>query len=164
MKVAVVIARTSAGWHLVDAGGDIAELKSVFKLLKVAGSHDIDGAPADLALYFDTSGEIRKKVLVSPAAVAAKTAAVPAADPATGATAPADPATGAEDPPPADPAPAPVAPPPGPAAAAAPSPDPAASAAPDDGDIASHFAAGKPSTGRRRGVTTSAPGSAASVS
>lgn len=168
MKAAVIIARTSAGWHLLDAGEDIAEIKSIFKLLKVTGSHEVDGKPADLALYFDTSGERRKKVLVSPSAVAAKTAARPAADPAPGAPASPPPDVLQHAPAPESPAAEPAAVAPADSASVAPAPAAAPSApvatAPEGDDITSHFAAGKAATARRRSANTSAPGSAASVS
>jgi hypothetical protein len=65
MKVAVIIAHTASGWKLLSVGDDISALKQSFKDMKIAGQHAIGEEAADVAVYLDTGGNVRRKRLNS---------------------------------------------------------------------------------------------------
>lgn len=75
MKVATIIAKFASGWRTLAAGEDVAAIRARFKAVKVAGVLVEGSEAAEVALYFDTAGEIMRKFLRTPEAIAARDAA-----------------------------------------------------------------------------------------
>lgn len=63
MKLAVILARTSAGLELVKVGEDIAEIKAAFKTAKVADALQVNGHDASQVIYLDSAGNVKRKSL-----------------------------------------------------------------------------------------------------
>lgn len=66
MKVAIIVAKFPSGWRALLAGEDIAEVKAAFKAVKVEGALVDEGEAASAVLFFDTGGNMRRKMLRTP--------------------------------------------------------------------------------------------------
>lgn len=71
MKVAVVIAKFASGWRALLVSENIAEVKAAFKAVKVEGALVDQDEAAEAVMFFDSSGNLRRKFLRSPEQLAA---------------------------------------------------------------------------------------------
>jgi hypothetical protein len=69
MKAAVLIAHFPSGWKTLALGSDLVALKTRFKEIKGASFVQHEGETADLVIFMDTAGNIRRKRLDDPAAL-----------------------------------------------------------------------------------------------
>lgn len=68
MKVAVVIAKFPSGWRALCVGEDIGAIKSAFKTVRGEGVLVHKEEIAEVAMLFDSAGNIRRKFLRTPEA------------------------------------------------------------------------------------------------
>lgn len=66
MKLAVLHARTTSGWHCLESSDDISMVRQKFKDIRAVRHFKVGKQNADLVIYMDTAGNRKRKNLENP--------------------------------------------------------------------------------------------------